>query len=805
MTTDPAATVQPIPAAELVLLLREELKQHWRAGRCTLVEELLTRWPRTQLSDDGLLDLLYQEVVLREEAGAQPTLAEYQQRFPALAPRLERQFALHQMLRTSVLAEADDPYLTVTTVLGAPPAGAEAELGMSVRQYRVEAELGRGGMGVVYKAHDTTLRRTVALKVLLGAEHADPDRLRRFQAEAAILAQLQHPHIVQIFEVGEHAGVPFFAMEYVAGKTLLERLHESPLEPAEAARLVHLLAQAMHSAHERGVIHRDLKPSNVLLTTEQVPKITDFGLARHGPSDLTMPGAILGTPSYMAPEQALGQLDRIGPAADVYSLGALLFELLTGRAPFKGATTAATLNQVVRSDPPAPRRLQPGVPRDLDTICLKCLHKDPAKRYGSAQALADDLQRFLRGEAIRARPIGRLGTLVKWARREPKVAALAGAVLLITLVGFLAVVSAWQAERRERQEKDRQLYFNRIQLADHELADKKVAWAEELLALCPEPLRAWEWYHLSARCKDLAGVKLQMPGKVSSLAAHPRQPVAAVGCSNGQVVLVKGQPNPVPVQAHLGSVNWLTFTADGDALLSGGEDGKIHVWDWQNGAKTRTFGAHEGPISCLAAHPQESWVASTTFSGPDCGKVFVWDGATGKRLHTLEKHTEAVTGLAFHPAGTLLASASHDKTIALWDCRSGQVVRMLREHNPPIACVAFSGDGSVLASCAGPIESDRPEEDEVFVWDTATGAVLHRLHGHAKRAVSLAFVPGGKRLVTAGWDKQILLWDLQTGQEVLSLVGHDDAIMALTFDARGTLYSGGLDKSIRLWKSTPPE
>ena len=287
--------------------------------------------------------------------------------------------------------------------------------------YEILGELGRGGMGVVYKARQTKLNRIVAVKMVLAGGHASSADLDRFLGEAEAVARMQHPQIVQIFETGQIDGLPYFALEFVEGGSLAGKLDGTPLPPHEAAKLVGLLAGGMHYAHRQGIVHRDLKPANVLLTKDGTPKITDFGLAKkvEGGSGLTQSGAIMGTPSYMAPEQAGGK-KGVGPAADVYALGAILYECLTGRPPFKAATPLDTILQVVSDEPVAPTRLQSGTPRDLETICLKCLQKEPAKRYESASALADDLGRFRRGEPIVARPVGGAERAVKWVRRRPR-------------------------------------------------------------------------------------------------------------------------------------------------------------------------------------------------------------------------------------------------------------------------------------------------------------------------------------------------------------------------------------------------
>ncbi len=339
------------------------------------------------------------------------------------------------------------------TRVGPPPArGAAAAT--AVPGYQILGVLGRGGMGVVYKARQTGLDRVVALKMIPGDGPAEVSSLVRFRAEAQAVARLRHPNIVQIYEVGELPsadglpGRPYFSMEYLEGGSLARRLARELPTPRQAAELLETLARAIHHAHERGVVHRDLKPGNVLLDRDGTPKVSDFGLARRlagdgssgGVSAQTQSGDVLGTPGYMAPEQAAGNSKDVGPAADVYALGAILYECLAGRPPFEGRTAVETLHRLLQEDPEPPARLRPGLPRDLETVCLKCLEKDPAKRYASARALADDLRSFLAGEPIQARPAGATARLTRWARRRPTVAVLfaVGAVALAA-----ALAGAW--------------------------------------------------------------------------------------------------------------------------------------------------------------------------------------------------------------------------------------------------------------------------------------------------------------------------------------------------------------------------
>jgi tetratricopeptide (TPR) repeat protein/predicted Ser/Thr protein kinase len=434
-------------------LLRIDQRARWRGGDPVRVESYLEQHPSLQDDPDGVLDLIYNEIVLREEVGERPVLEEYRRRFPQFDVPVRLLFEVHQAVEEGpapTRSAPDGPPAPAAerTPVG-PPGGAP-----DVPGYEVLSELGHGGMGVVYKARQVSLNRSVALKVLLAGPRAGARGLSRFQSEAEVLARLQHPNIVQVYEVGEHEGRAFFAMEYVAGASLSAHIAGTPRPAREAARLVADLARAMHFAHERGVVHRDLKPQNVLLTPDGTPKIGDFGLAKQLDSDggQTRTGDVMGTPSYMAPEQAAGKGKLVGPATDVYALGAILYEMLTGRPPFRAGTDWETVLQVLHDDPAAPRVLNRTVPRDLETVCLKCLRKAPAERYASALALADDLRRFLDGKPVIARRVTPWERALKWAKRRPTAAALL-ALAAMTAVGL--TVGLWQraaAERRRQGE-----------------------------------------------------------------------------------------------------------------------------------------------------------------------------------------------------------------------------------------------------------------------------------------------------------------------------------------------------------------
>jgi tetratricopeptide (TPR) repeat protein len=377
------------------------------------------------------------------------------------------------------------PPLIPHTAVARPQLGAKPL--PNIPGYEVLGRCGQGGMGEVYQARDVRLGRLVALKMIF-AQHASGQHLTRFKAEAQTLARLQHSHIVQIFEIGEHDEKPFLALEFLEGGTLADRLEGKPQPPTAAARQVETLARTMHAAHQQGIIHRDLKPSNILLTRDGQPKISDFGLAKQLDEDstLTRSGALLGTPAYMAPEQAMGDIKAVGPAADVHALGAILYEMLTGRAPFRGSSVMDTLDMVRSLEPLPPHRLQPDIPRDLETICLKCLEKSPAKRYVSALALAEDLERFLAHKPIAARRAGPWERAQKWTRRHPAAAALiATIVLALVAVGALGVWSNIRL-RQAAQHAD-----ERSRLARHVVDDMYTKVAEEWLAEEPykDPLR----------------------------------------------------------------------------------------------------------------------------------------------------------------------------------------------------------------------------------------------------------------------------------------------------------------------------
>jgi tetratricopeptide (TPR) repeat protein/tRNA A-37 threonylcarbamoyl transferase component Bud32 len=541
--------------------LLDRQKQAWAAGQRPSVEELLAGLG-LQHDADAFLDLLYNEVVLREEQGEHPAAEEYALRYPHLQDELRLHFEVHAALHEQLLGDTrrlQDAESVVELQVGAE------EAGPTLPDYEIVGQLGLGGMGVVYKARHRRLRRLVALKMFQPGRIPSPRELVRFHTEAEAIARLQHPNIVQIFEVGQCEGLPYLALELAAGGTLARRLQDLPLAPRAAAELVETLARAIEHAHAQQIVHRDLKPANVLFAADGTPKITDFGLAKmleegaDGERDATRTGEPIGTPRYMAPEQAAGCPDRIGPATDVYALGTILYECLTGRAPFVAPSAVATMLLIRDEQPQSPRRQQRSVPRDLETICLKCLHKEPGRRYASAAALADDLRRFLRREPIHARPTPAWERFVMWCRRRPAIAAL-------TVVGVLALLAAPVAVGVSQYLQHQRLAGVRAEvaglvrdgqeaLAQHDAQTAEVRFLSALTKVRAEPALAEQelniagWLDHSRRRGDQQRYQQRRPpprfeelrdeALVQCVLLEPRQPRAVQAARNAIAVALE--------------------------------------------------------------------------------------------------------------------------------------------------------------------------------------------------------------------------------------------------------------------------
>jgi serine/threonine-protein kinase len=764
-------------------LIQVDLAARWSRNDRQRPEEYLRRFSTVAADAELAVDVIYAEYFAREQSGDRPELAEYQARFPAFAHVLSEQIRLHQAFETlndeDVQLPSADAKPTHRGSLQSPGGVSDADA-----SYEILEQIGSGGMGVVFKARQAALNRFVALKMVRAIDASNRELLARFRSEAHVVASLHHPHIVQVHDYGEHDGLPYIAMELVEGGSLADRLDGTPWAPRAAAALLIKLADAVHFAHQRHVIHRDLKPANVLVISdghELEVKITDFGLAKllaEESSQHTKSYAFIGTPSYMAPEQANGRASEIGPTADVYSLGAILCELLTGQPPLRGETPIETLRLLLSAEPVSIHQFAARIPRDLATICDKCLQGDPNRRYASAAELGEDLNRYLEGRPIQARPVGRVERARRWCRRNPLLAGAFGFVVL--LLAGIAAVSLWYSAQLSR-----------------ELADKRIAEKSG-------QIRLWDSYLSEANARntshqvgqrfaalDTIDKAIALLDTIGRSAERERQLRNAV-LSSIALPDFRQLHSFGPWQA---TPQTCDMTTSADCYVVTSLDGTIGGFRLSDGRRLWIV-AHSEPEARPIISRDGRFMAAAGNRGT---KVWRIDGPDPQAIW----EAAGAQFFTFAPDGKQAAYSTQSDGMRLVRVSSGQTVRKIGsgsarsrfsfEARTGRIAVCGATSVQVIAGDTGKVEVElpqgnaidplvawRPGGDYLAAWTNADGIELWNIKSRAKEytlphvgiPAQLSFNADGSILATESlWDRRLMAWDVGTAHCLLDVPG----------------------------------